>query len=1111
MVFSRGISMRIVCAFLSILFLFLLGSCKTGQETGKKMSTYRDVPGVTEHERAAIENIINKRKELVYGVNRTTESFLDENNEIEGFSKLLCDRLSSLFGIRFSPRIYGWDELNDKLKENEIDFTGELSPNPERVKMYHMTRPMIQRTIKIFTNRNSDKISVIAKERPIKAAFLSGSTTYDMVKSSWHYQFEPMFIPNENEVIDLLKNNSIDCYIDENSVESIFDYYDFVKSEDYFPFIYSPLSITTNNKELQPFISVIQKYIDAGGIYDISSLYRQGNEKYSRYKIKKFLTDEEKKYIQQHNSIETAIPVGFENDNYPISFYNSKDRAFQGIAHDVLQEVTRLTGLRFKVANAPEVNWEELLLMLKNNEVALVTELLRTKRRQGNFLWLNAPNCMDNYALLSRSDFSDVDINEIMRMSVGLVSATAQAELFHEWFPEGVRTRAYISYSDAFQALEQGEIDLLMGTKNLLLSLTNYLEKPGFKANIVFQYPALSEFGLNKNEVMLQSILNKAQRYIDLDGIAERWQRKVFDYNSKLLKDMMPFMVSALLLLVLGFSSVVLLLVKNRRMSKNLEIIVAVRTRELEQASRAKSDFLSRMSHEMRTPMNAIIGMGKIAEHSDDTAKLRYCLDAISASAAHLLRLINDILDMSKIEAGKFELSNGPLNLEEMLIKICNLIVDRTEQKHQRLRVRFDLNLHRSYTGDELRLSQVITNLLANAVKFTPDSGEISLSAVECIRKGDRSVLRFTVADTGIGMMPEQIARLFNPFEQADTSIAARFGGTGLGLAISKTIVEKMHGRMWVESQPGRGSTFFFEAELERRPSNDAPRFIGEIRPGNMRLLVVSGDEETLALFRAVAETLGIGDYRTADSGDAAAGLLGSANAAGQPYNAIFIDAQLPDMSCLELLLRLQGQVRPETVTVTAPFSEWSKMELAAAELGLTRFLAIPLFPSLIAKAVRETVEGGERKVAAAEDQPTRKVPDFSRVSLLLAEDVALNREIFVALLEQTGIQIDTAADGLEATRMFERQPDRYDLVVMDLQMPVMDGFEATRTIRNMAHPHAQTVPIIAMTANVFKEDIDKCLASGMNDHMPKPIDEQVVLEKISLALRSFPQLDHDR
>ncbi len=998
--------------------------------------------------------------------------------------------------------MYGWDDLNVELKENEIDFTGELSPNPERTKIYHMTSPMIQRTIKIFTNRNFDKIFVISKERLIKAAFLVGSTTYDMVKISWNYQFEPVFVSNENEAIDLLKNNSIDCYIDESSVESIFDEYDFIKTENYFPITYSPLSVTTNNQDLKPFISVIQKYLDADGLYDISALYKQGAEDYQRYKIKKFLTDQEKKYIEQHSTIATAIPVGFENDNYPISFYNEKDDAFQGIAVDVLREVSRLTGLRFRVANAPETAWEELLAWLERGDVALVSELLRSKGRQGRFLWLNEPNCLDNYALLSRSDFPDADINEIMNMNVGLVKESAHAELFHEWFPEGMHTRTYLTYYDAFLALEQGEIDLLMGTQNLLLSLTNYLEKPGFKANIVFQYPSYSEFGLNNNEVVLQSILNKAQRYIDLDATAERWKRKVFDYNSKLLKDVMPYMLAALLLLVLGFSSVFFLLVKNRRMSRNLETIVAVRTRELEQASRAKSDFLSRMSHEMRTPMNAIIGMGKIAELSDDTSKLRYCLDAIGASAAHLLGLINDILDMSKIEAGKFELSHGPLNLEEMLIKICNLIVDKTEQKQQRLRVRLGQNLHLNYSGDELRLSQVITNLLANAVKFTPDRGEISLSVTQLLRKGDSSILRFMVSDTGIGMTQEQTARLFNPFEQADTSIAARFGGTGLGLAISKTIVEKMHGRMWVESQPEQGSTFFFEVELERRPSHTPLSFTGDTRPRNLRLFAASGDEETRALFRTVAETLEIGDCRTAATGDTAARLLGEAHAAGQPYDVVFIDAQLPDVSCLELLRRLQGRVRPETVTVTAPFSAWSGMEQAAAELGLHRFLAVPLFPTLITRAVRETVEGGEYQVMSAERQPAPAVPDFSGYTLLLAEDVALNREIFIALLEQTGIQIDTAINGLEATRMFERQPERYDLIVMDLQMPVMDGYEATRTIREMGHPRAKNIPIIAMTANVFKEDIDKCMASGMNDHMAKPIDEQVVLAKISLVLQ---------
>ncbi|MCL1980242.1 MAG: transporter substrate-binding domain-containing protein, partial [Proteobacteria bacterium] len=539
MALFRGISMRIVHVVLPILVIFLFGSCKTEIKTGKntylRYETYRDIPGITEDEIASIENIKKNRKEFIYGVNSTTESFIGKNHEIEGFSKLLCDRLSSLFGIRFSPRMYGWDDLNDKLKENEIDFTGELSPNPERIKIYYMTSPMIHRTFKIFKNRNSENLIDISKERPIRVAFLSGSTTYDMVNGSWKYQFEPTFISNEEEALDYIKNNSIDCYIDESSVESIFDEYDFIKTDNYFPVAYSPLSITTNNKELRPFISAIQKYLDHNGISSVSALYKQGNEDYQRYKVEKFFTDQEKQYIQQHNAKDSAVPIGCEGDNYPISFYNSEDKAFQGVAVDVLQEVTRLTGLHFRIVNPPGTAWEELLALLEKNEVALVSELLRSKHRDERFLWLNAPNYTDTYALLSKADFPDVSINELMNVKVGLVqkSASAHVELFREWFPEGVHTRAYLSFPDAFQALEHGEIDLLMATQNLLLSLTNYLEKPGFKANIVFQYPYNSEFGLNKNQVVLQSILNKAQRFIDLDSIADRWQRKVFDYNSK--------------------------------------------------------------------------------------------------------------------------------------------------------------------------------------------------------------------------------------------------------------------------------------------------------------------------------------------------------------------------------------------------------------------------------------------------------------------------------------------------------------------------------------------------------------------------------------------------
>jgi PAS domain S-box-containing protein len=381
-----------------------------------------------------------------------------------------------------------------------------------------------------------------------------------------------------------------------------------------------------------------------------------------------------------------------------------------------------------------------------------------------------------------------------------------------------------------------------------------------------------------------------------------------------------------------------------------------------EKANQAKSDFLSRMSHEMRTPMNAIIGMTKIAEKTDDVSRLKYCLSTINTSSVHLLGIINDVLDMSKIEAGKFELEMLPMNIEKMIMKVSNIIIDNIEKKNQKLNVNMAKDLEMDYIADDLRLSQVVTNLLSNAVKFTPENGEITLNVEKAGSKDNFNILRFSVIDTGIGMTEEQIARLFNAFEQADGSISRKFGGTGLGLAISKSIVEKMGGRIWVESEIGAGSSFIFEVTLERAPVQEG----------------------------AVQESPGIISDKAAEA------------------------------------------------------------------------------------------------------------PDLSGVKIILAEDVEINREIFTALLEETHITIDIAENGAIAVSKFRENPDKYDLIIMDVQMPEMDGYEATRIIRAMDTPKAKNIPIIAMTANAFREDVDRCLEAGMNDHLAKPIDEKSVLEKIT-------------
>jgi PAS domain S-box-containing protein len=379
---------------------------------------------------------------------------------------------------------------------------------------------------------------------------------------------------------------------------------------------------------------------------------------------------------------------------------------------------------------------------------------------------------------------------------------------------------------------------------------------------------------------------------------------------------------------------------------------------QAERASMAKSEFLSNMSHEIRTPMNAIIGMTAIAKSSADAEKKDYCLGRIEEASNHLLGVINDILDMSKIEANKLELSRENFDFAKMIHRAAGVINFRVDEKHQTLTLHIDENMPKTLCGDEQRLAQVIANLLSNAVKFTPEGGKIKLDATVEDEHNGLFTIGVRVSDTGIGLTGEQKKRLFNPFSQADSGTSRRFGGTGLGLAISKRIVEMMHGRIWVESEPGKGSTFSFTIRA---------------RGGVGR----SGDN--------------------------------------------------PACEC----------------------------------------------PAVVPN------------------------DDFEGKRILLAEDAEVNREIVMALLEPTKITIDCAENGIEAVRMFHADQNAYDLIFMDMQMPEMDGLEATSCIRAYGTQKSVSIPIIAMTANVFREDIEKCIRVGMNDHVGKPLDLDEVLAKL--------------
>jgi signal transduction histidine kinase/CheY-like chemotaxis protein len=568
-----------------------------------------------------------------------------------------------------------------------------------------------------------------------------------------------------------------------------------------------------------------------------------------------------------------------------------------------------------------------------------------------------------------------------------------------------------------------------------------------------------------------------------------------------------------------------------------------------EKASKAKGNFLANMSHEMRTPMNAVIGMTSIAMSSEDIEKKDYCLKKIEDASAHLLGVINDILDMSKIEANKFELSPVEFYFEKMLQKTVSVIGFRVDEKKQNFSVYIDKDIPPVLEGDDQRLSQVVTNLLSNAVKFTPENGSIRLEArlleapaedrvpsepaalaeapaedriqpelrIPSEPQDGSCTLMISVADTGIGISQEQQARLFSSFEQADSSTSRKFGGTGLGLAISRRIVEMMDGSIRVESEPGKGSTFTFTVKLRKGAGQKQSLLNPGVNWKNLRIMTVDDDKSILDYFRELAGRFGV-FCDTAEGGEEALDLIRR----NGHYDIYFIDWKMPGIDGMELTRRIKGlgteNARSKSVVTMISATEWALIADEAKTAGVDMFVPKPLFPSSIADCINRCLG---REAAGSKQDRHGKPDDFSGFSILLAEDIEINREIVLSLLEPTGISIDCAENGKEALDLFVKNPEKYSMIFMDVQMPEMDGYEATRRIRafeaerrsasktplaaplqgsGQSSESPSGIPIIAMTANVFREDVEKCLDAGMNGHVGKPLDIDEMMTRIREA-----------
>ena len=522
---------------------------------------------------------------------------------------------------------------------------------------------------------------------------------------------------------------------------------------------------------------------------------------------------------------------------------------------------------------------------------------------------------------------------------------------------------------------------------------------------------------------------------------------------------------------------------------------LSVALEEANQANKAKTAFLSNMSHEIRTPMNAIIGLDRIALNDPSISDAtREHLEKIGLSAQHLLSIINDILDMSRIESGRMTVKNEEFSFAKTLAQVNTIISDQCRDKGIDYECRVNGTIDDYYIGDEMKLRQVLINILGNAVKFTPSGGTITFVVETIARLTGKSTLQFTISDTGIGMSQEFLPKLFDAFSQEDSSTTSRFGSTGLGMAITRSIIELMNGTIAVDSEKNKGTTFTVTVTLVECDRKSTEEEEDILHPHELCVLVIDDDPIACEHAQLVLGQVGINCER-ALSGAEGVQMTKLRHARREPYNLILVDWRMPDMDGVETTRQIRAAVGNETPVIILTSYNWDDIEDEAKAAGVDTFVAKPLFAGKVLDEFREASNKKNAKLV-------RETADLKNCRVLLAEDVSVNAEIMIMVLSMREMQVDHAENGRIAVELFENHEEGYyDAVLMDMRMPEMDGLEATRRIRAMNRSDAKSIPIIALTANAFDEDVQRSMQAGLDAHLSKPVEPDILFETLEELL----------
>ena len=528
---------------------------------------------------------------------------------------------------------------------------------------------------------------------------------------------------------------------------------------------------------------------------------------------------------------------------------------------------------------------------------------------------------------------------------------------------------------------------------------------------------------------------------------------------------------------------------QNEQLQREIESL-RLRLQEAQNANLAKESFLSNMSHDIRTPMNAIVGMTALAKkHIDEKSRVSDALDKIEIASSHLLSLINDVLDMSRINSGRMTVVEELFSLGDLLHETLTIVRPQAEQRQHSFHFDAENIFAESLYGDALRLRQIYVNIINNAVKYTPERGEIILSVREEEVDG-RCVLVFLCRDNGIGMSEDFLQRIFDPFERVSSSTLSGVEGTGLGMSIVKKLIDAMAGTIAIESAPGRGTTVTIRIPLryESVHLNTAPL-------ESRRLLIIEADEALQTLYRRFLDEAGL-SYSIVSSSSAAVSAITEADFRGEGYSCAILGRDVGRSNSIFELASYLHKAKSELTLVLVSDLDWGEIEYRANRSGISAFIPIPFFRKSLINGLAHALESSDTGTVSS------AVPDLTGKRILLAEDNDINREIACEILSATKVSVDCAANGQEAVDLFLGSAvGTYDLILMDIQMPVMDGYAAVARIRGEAREDAQTIPIFAMTANAFAEDIARARAGGMNGHIAKPIDINLLMQTLRQAL----------